>query len=197
MAAKPAYLLSVAERWLSASPHSVRSSVILNGCFRTFVLQHRPRLCSSGVFRRNNSRLTEEIIKQQKELLGSESCKYSAEFLNNGTDAQEKGESQHPKSLEQVPPEKLVTDSPQASFLKRFLFNIPARKIPEPTGVSAKIVQTVALILSASFRESLLYLNDVAGNLNRGKISYAFHSSPSIRVTLANHLCSRVQNSAV
>uniref|UniRef100_W5UCZ9 ditrans,polycis-polyprenyl diphosphate synthase [(2E,6E)-farnesyldiphosphate specific] n=1 Tax=Ictalurus punctatus TaxID=7998 RepID=W5UCZ9_ICTPU len=45
---------------------------------------------NEGVFRRNNSRLTEEIIKQQKELLGSESCKYSAEFLNNGTDAQEK-----------------------------------------------------------------------------------------------------------
>ncbi|KAF4071072.1 hypothetical protein AMELA_G00280740 [Ameiurus melas] len=44
---------------------------------------------NEGVFRRNNSRLTEEIVKQQKELLGSESCKYSAEFLSNGTDAQE------------------------------------------------------------------------------------------------------------
>ncbi|KAL7888470.1 hypothetical protein AOLI_G00034440 [Acnodon oligacanthus] len=39
-----------------------------------------------GVFRRNNSRLMEEILKQQQELLGSESCKYSLEFLNNGTD---------------------------------------------------------------------------------------------------------------
>ncbi|MCJ8743940.1 hypothetical protein PDJAM_G00100440 [Pangasius djambal] len=44
---------------------------------------------NEGVFRRNNSRLMEEIVKQQKELLGSESCKYSAEFLNNGTDTQE------------------------------------------------------------------------------------------------------------
>ncbi|GAA6111226.1 dehydrodolichyl diphosphate synthase complex subunit nus1, partial [Tachysurus ichikawai] len=41
------------------------------------------------VFRRNNSRLMEEIVKQQKELLGSESCKYTTEFLNNSTDAQE------------------------------------------------------------------------------------------------------------
>ncbi|TSP57600.1 Dehydrodolichyl diphosphate synthase complex subunit nus1 [Bagarius yarrelli] len=44
---------------------------------------------NEGVFRRNNSRLMEEIVKQQKELLGSESCKYSSEFLNNGADAQE------------------------------------------------------------------------------------------------------------
>lgn len=65
-------------------------------------------LCSSGVFRRNNTRLMEEIARQQKELLGSESLKYSAEFLNNGTDAQEQGERQHPGSLEQVPPEKRV-----------------------------------------------------------------------------------------
>ncbi|XP_007255434.2 dehydrodolichyl diphosphate synthase complex subunit nus1 [Astyanax mexicanus] len=41
---------------------------------------------NEGVFRRNNSRLMEEIMKQQQELLGSESCKYSLEFLNNGTD---------------------------------------------------------------------------------------------------------------
>lgn len=44
---------------------------------------------NEGVFRRNNSRLMEEIVKQQNELMGSESCKYSSEFLNNGTDAQE------------------------------------------------------------------------------------------------------------
>lgn len=50
----------------------------------------------------------EEIVKQQKELLGSESCKYTTEFLNNSTDAQEQGECQRPKSLQLVPPEKLV-----------------------------------------------------------------------------------------
>lgn len=45
---------------------------------------------NEGVFRRNISRPMEEIVKQQKELLGSESCKYSsAEFLSKGTGTQE------------------------------------------------------------------------------------------------------------
>ncbi|KAF7690516.1 dehydrodolichyl diphosphate synthase complex subunit nus1 isoform X2 [Silurus meridionalis] len=44
---------------------------------------------NQGVFKRNNSRLMEEIAKQQKEHLGSESCKYSSEFLNNGMETQE------------------------------------------------------------------------------------------------------------
>lgn len=50
----------------------------------------------------------EEIVKQQKELLGSDSCKHSAELLNNGPETQEQGEGQLPELLEQVPPEKLV-----------------------------------------------------------------------------------------
>ncbi|XP_028253477.1 dehydrodolichyl diphosphate synthase complex subunit nus1 [Parambassis ranga] len=39
-----------------------------------------------GIFRKNNSRLLEEIIKQQQELLGVEGSKYGVEFLSNGTD---------------------------------------------------------------------------------------------------------------
>ncbi|KAK6297384.1 hypothetical protein J4Q44_G00319670 [Coregonus suidteri] len=43
-----------------------------------------------GVFRRNNSRLMDEILKQQQELLGLEGSKqHSVEFLNNGTDKQD------------------------------------------------------------------------------------------------------------
>lgn len=42
-----------------------------------------------GVFKRNNSRLMEEILKQQQDLLGTDSSKYSVEFLKNGTDKQE------------------------------------------------------------------------------------------------------------
>uniref|UniRef100_A0A672PUQ9 ditrans,polycis-polyprenyl diphosphate synthase [(2E,6E)-farnesyldiphosphate specific] n=1 Tax=Sinocyclocheilus grahami TaxID=75366 RepID=A0A672PUQ9_SINGR len=42
-----------------------------------------------SVFRRNNSRLMEGILKQQQELLGMDSSKYSVEFMKNGTDKQE------------------------------------------------------------------------------------------------------------
>lgn len=42
-----------------------------------------------GVFRRNNSRLMEEILKQQQDLLGMDSSKYSVEFLKNKKDKQE------------------------------------------------------------------------------------------------------------
>ncbi|XP_071006596.1 dehydrodolichyl diphosphate synthase complex subunit nus1-like [Oncorhynchus clarkii lewisi] len=43
-----------------------------------------------GVFRRNNSRLMKEILKQQQELLGLEGSKqHSVEFLSNGTDKQD------------------------------------------------------------------------------------------------------------
>nr|XP_046154322.1 dehydrodolichyl diphosphate synthase complex subunit nus1 [Oncorhynchus gorbuscha] len=43
-----------------------------------------------GVFRRNNSRLMEEILKQQQELLGLEGSKqHSVEFLSNGPDKQD------------------------------------------------------------------------------------------------------------
>ncbi|MBN3303254.1 NGBR synthase, partial [Amia calva] len=35
-----------------------------------------------GIFRRNNSRLMDEILKQQQDLLGLDSSKYSVEFLN-------------------------------------------------------------------------------------------------------------------
>ncbi|CDQ75418.1 dehydrodolichyl diphosphate synthase complex subunit nus1 [Oncorhynchus mykiss] len=43
-----------------------------------------------GVFRRNNSRLMDEILKQQQELLDLEGSKQlCVEFLNNGTDKQD------------------------------------------------------------------------------------------------------------
>lgn len=44
---------------------------------------------NQGVFKRNNSRLMEEILKQQQELLGMGSSKYSVEILKNGTNKQE------------------------------------------------------------------------------------------------------------
>ncbi|XP_051954106.1 dehydrodolichyl diphosphate synthase complex subunit nus1 [Xyrauchen texanus] len=44
---------------------------------------------NQGVFRRNNSRLIEEILRLKQELLGMDSSKYTLEFLKNGTDKQE------------------------------------------------------------------------------------------------------------
>ncbi|XP_048841515.1 dehydrodolichyl diphosphate synthase complex subunit nus1 [Brienomyrus brachyistius] len=44
---------------------------------------------NQGIFRRNNSRLMDEILKQQQELLGADSGKYSVEFLNDSTQTQE------------------------------------------------------------------------------------------------------------
>ncbi|MBN3292944.1 NGBR synthase, partial [Polypterus senegalus] len=41
---------------------------------------------NQGIFRRNNSRLMEEILKQQQELLGLDCSKYSVEFLNSNID---------------------------------------------------------------------------------------------------------------
>lgn len=41
---------------------------------------------NQGVFRRNNSRLQEEIFRQQQDFLGVEGSKYSVEFLSAGTD---------------------------------------------------------------------------------------------------------------
>lgn len=38
---------------------------------------------NQGLFRRNNSRLMDEILKQQQDLLGLDSAKYPVEFLNN------------------------------------------------------------------------------------------------------------------
>lgn len=38
---------------------------------------------NQGIFKRNNSRLMEEILKQQQELLGLDSSKYSTDFLNS------------------------------------------------------------------------------------------------------------------
>lgn len=56
--------------------------------------------CFIGVFKRNNSRLMEEILKKQQELLGMDSSKYSVEFLKNGTDKQEhQGEVQNLRKL--------------------------------------------------------------------------------------------------
>ncbi|MBN3277854.1 NGBR synthase, partial [Polyodon spathula] len=44
---------------------------------------------NQGIFRRNSSRLMDEILKQQQELLGLDSLKYSVEFLNNSNDKPE------------------------------------------------------------------------------------------------------------
>lgn len=61
--------------------------------FRSSSLCHS---CFIGVFKRNNSRLMEEILKKQQEFLGMDSSKYSVEFLKNGTDKQEhQGEAQN------------------------------------------------------------------------------------------------------
>lgn len=35
-----------------------------------------------GIFKRNNSRLMDEILKQQQELLGRDCSKYTVEFTN-------------------------------------------------------------------------------------------------------------------
>ncbi|XP_042358845.1 LOW QUALITY PROTEIN: dehydrodolichyl diphosphate synthase complex subunit nus1 [Plectropomus leopardus] len=39
-----------------------------------------------GIFRKNNSRLLEEIVRQQQDLLGVDGPKYNVEFLSNGSD---------------------------------------------------------------------------------------------------------------
>ncbi|XP_051234564.1 dehydrodolichyl diphosphate synthase complex subunit nus1 isoform X1 [Dicentrarchus labrax] len=39
-----------------------------------------------GIFRKNNSRMLEEIVKQQQDLLGVDGSKYNVEFLSNGSD---------------------------------------------------------------------------------------------------------------
>ncbi|KAM9333908.1 dehydrodolichyl diphosphate synthase complex subunit nus1 [Symphorus nematophorus] len=41
-----------------------------------------------GIFRKNNSRMLEEIVRQQQDLLGVEGSKYNVEFLSNGSDKQ-------------------------------------------------------------------------------------------------------------
>lgn len=39
-----------------------------------------------GIFRKNNSRLLEEIVRQQQDLLGAEGSKYNVEFLSSSSD---------------------------------------------------------------------------------------------------------------
>lgn len=39
-----------------------------------------------GIFRKNNSRMLEEIVRQQQDLLGADESKYNVEFLSNGND---------------------------------------------------------------------------------------------------------------
>ncbi|XP_029903375.1 dehydrodolichyl diphosphate synthase complex subunit nus1 [Myripristis murdjan] len=39
-----------------------------------------------GIIRKNNSRLLEEIVRQQQDLLGVDGSKYNVEFLSNGND---------------------------------------------------------------------------------------------------------------
>lgn len=38
------------------------------------------------MFRKNNSRLLEEIVRQQQDLLGGDGSKCNVEFLSNGAD---------------------------------------------------------------------------------------------------------------
>lgn len=42
-----------------------------------------------GIFQKNNSRVLEEIVRQQQDLLGIDGSKYSVEFLSNGSDKQQ------------------------------------------------------------------------------------------------------------
>ncbi|XP_054474417.1 dehydrodolichyl diphosphate synthase complex subunit nus1 [Anoplopoma fimbria] len=44
---------------------------------------------SHGIYRKNNSRLLEEIVRQQQDLLGADGSKYNVEFLSNGSDKQQ------------------------------------------------------------------------------------------------------------
>lgn len=44
-----------------------------------------------GIFRKNNSRLLEEIVRQQQDLLGVDGSKYSVEFLSSGSDRHQHG----------------------------------------------------------------------------------------------------------
>ncbi|XP_028996728.1 dehydrodolichyl diphosphate synthase complex subunit nus1 [Betta splendens] len=41
-----------------------------------------------GIFRKNNSRLVEEIVTLQQDLLGAEGSKHNVEFISNGSDKQ-------------------------------------------------------------------------------------------------------------
>ncbi|XP_034756920.1 dehydrodolichyl diphosphate synthase complex subunit nus1 [Etheostoma cragini] len=41
---------------------------------------------NQGMFRKNNSRLMEEIVRQQQDLLCADGSKYNVEFLSNGSD---------------------------------------------------------------------------------------------------------------
>lgn len=42
-----------------------------------------------GIFQKNNSRVLEEVVRQQQDLLGIDGSKYSVEFLSNGSDKQQ------------------------------------------------------------------------------------------------------------
>lgn len=42
----------------------------------------QPFFFFKGIFKRNNSRLMDEILKQQQELLGLDCSKYTMEFAN-------------------------------------------------------------------------------------------------------------------
>lgn len=54
----------------------------------------------SGIFRKNNSRMLEEIVRQQQDLLGVEGSKCNVEFLTNGTDEHQR----HGKDLAKLGP---------------------------------------------------------------------------------------------
>ncbi|KAM7367496.1 hypothetical protein PAMP_013788 [Pampus punctatissimus] len=65
-----------------------------------------------GIFRKNNSRLLEEIMRQQQDLLGVEGSKYNVEFLSNCSDKQ-----QHHETKNIPDPELVVKFGPVNSTL--------------------------------------------------------------------------------
>uniref|UniRef100_A0A3Q1C8K4 ditrans,polycis-polyprenyl diphosphate synthase [(2E,6E)-farnesyldiphosphate specific] n=1 Tax=Amphiprion ocellaris TaxID=80972 RepID=A0A3Q1C8K4_AMPOC len=54
-----------------------------------------------GIFRKNNSRLLEEILRQQN-LLGVDGSKYSIEFLSNGSDKHNDGKQSIVQAAQQI-----------------------------------------------------------------------------------------------
>ncbi|XDV41386.1 hypothetical protein PO909_010265 [Leuciscus waleckii] len=92
---------------------------------------------NQGVFKRNNSRLMEEILKKQQELLGMDSSKYSVEFLKNTTDKQEHQDThcgwtpkQNLLSASQLPKEPVLF----SVFILRLTFKelAESENIPDP-----------------------------------------------------------------
>lgn len=77
-----------------------------------------PHCSPSGIFQKNNSRMLEEIIRQQRDLLGVDVSKHSIEFLSNGSDTHQ----QHGKALAKLLP---FDDNQVRSFLNLMHQTLP------------------------------------------------------------------------